>query len=544
MIVFAGMGEAFTQFNDAWAIDLSGTPTWTPLSPTGTAPDAASGYLSLYDPVLDRMLVSAASIGSTGLWSLGLAGTPSWAALSPTGTIPPARYGVSLIRDSARGRLVMHGGTPVGLEAETWTLDLQPTVSWTLRSVPIPGRMYVSTVLDEATDRMVVFGGLKEVGVFLNDVWARDLTGQGSWTALAPTGTPPAPRWSYSAILDEARHRIVLFGGIGATGFNDVWALSLGAAPAWSSIIPSGAPPSPRNGHVAVFDPIGDRMVIFGGAGTSLPQEMYDDTWVLSFYPSPAWTRIVPTGVSPSPRSWMAAALDTRRRRMLVFGGIPVGGELWSLSLGGSPAWTQIVVPGAPPARELESAVYDPIGDRLLLFGGLSNTLGEGNATWALSLSGTMAWTRLDPAGWIPGDRAAHGAVFDVARNRMVAFGGFTPNVAHGLSDTWALAWDPPVPTAVPPVPSDAVFALQSVRPNPAVRRLAVSFSLAERGAASLELLDIHGRRLAARDVGNFGPGPHTIDLDREVANLATGVYLVRLREGARLASTKICVLR
>jgi hypothetical protein len=292
-----------------------------------------------------------------------------------------------------------------------------------------------------------------------------------------------------------------------------------------------------------VFDPIGDRMVVFGGAGSSLPQETYNDTWVLSFDPTPIWTQIFPTGVLPSPRFWMAGALDTRRRRMLVFGSIPIngGGELWSLSLGGSPAWTQIVVPGAPPARYLESAVYDPIGDRLLVFGGASDTPGEGNATWALSLSGTMAWSRLNPAGWLPGERGAHGAVFDVARNRMVVFGG---GLSTWLDDTWALAWDPPVPTGVPPVPADAVFALHGVRPNPVVRHLAVSFSLAGHGSATLELLDVTGRRLLTHAVGDLGVGSHEVELDRDIAGLETGVYLVRLRQGARTAATKICIVR
>jgi hypothetical protein len=543
MIVFAGMGEYYAQFNDAWALDLSGTPTWSPLAPTGTAPAPASGYLSLYDPALDQMLVSAASIGSTGLWSLALAGTPAWTAVSPTGPIPHARYGVSLIRDSARARLVMHGGYPVGLEAETWTLDLQPTPTWSLRSVLIPGRRYVTTVLDAATDRMVVFGGMQEQGVFLNDAWARDLTGSGSWTALAPTGTSPAPRWSYSAVVDGPRHRMVLFGGIASTVFNDVWALSLGPSPAWSPLVPVGTPPPPRNGHVAVFDPIGDRMVVFGGAGSSLPQETYNDTWVLSFDPTPTWTQIVPSGIAPSPRFWMAAALDTRRRRMLVLGGVPIGGggELWSLSLGESPAWTQIVVPGAPPARYLESAVYDPIGDRLLVFGGASDTPGEGNATWALSLSGTMAWTRLNPAGWFPGERGAHGAVFDVARNRMVVFGG---GLSTWLDDTWALAWDPPVPTGVPTVPTPVAFALGPARPNPAARHLAISFTLAKRGPATLELLDVTGRRLLTHAVGDLGVGSHEVELDRDIVGLETGVYLVHLRQGARTAASKICIVR
>jgi len=46
--------------------------------------------------------------------------------------------------------------------------------------------------------------------------------------------------------------------------------------------------------------------------------------------------------------------------------------------------------------------------------------------------------------------------------------------------------------------------------------------------AASLELLDIAGRRVASRDVGSLGRGRHQVTLEGS-ARLAPGVYLVRL---------------
>src|SRR5262249_40321875 len=156
--------------------------------------------------------------------------------------------------------------------------------------------------------------------------------------------------------------------------------------------------PVARSGQVAVYDPPGDRMVMFGGAGSTIPQQIYNDTWALEFAGAPRWTRLDPAGSLPSPRSQMAAAFDSKRRRMRVFGGSTgAGSDLWALSLSGTPSWSQLVVPGAPPARDVTSAVYDPIADRLIVFGGVSDTLSEGNAAWALSLSGTPAWTRLAP---------------------------------------------------------------------------------------------------------------------------------------------------
>ena len=44
--------------------------------------------------------------------------------------------------------------------------------------------------------------------------------------------------------------------------------------------------------------------------------------------------------------------------------------------------------------------------------------------------------------------------------------------------------------------------------------------------------------------VGDLRAGPHVVELDREISRLATGVYMVRLRQGPRVAATKICVVR
>jgi hypothetical protein len=556
MIVFAGIGEAYTLLNDVWALGLAGAPTWAPLAASGTAPAPGGGYQSVYDPAGDRMLVSgAAQASSNPLWSLSLGSGPAWTVLVPSGTPPRDRWNSSLVYDSARGRLLLHGGAMSGggpqSAGETWALSLGASPAWSAVRAPAPGRDYTSAVLDDVSQRMVVFGGLQHSGYYvsLNDVWARDLASDGPWTALTAVGPAPAARYSHSAIFDATRHRMIVFGGMASTATNDVWSLSLGASPAWSLIAPDGAPPSLRSGHVAVYDPVGDQMVVFGGSGASFPQQLFNDTWTLSLSPTARWTQLTPAGIPPTGRYEMAAAFDTRRRRMLVFGGVSIttGGELWSLSLAGTPTWTQITLPGGPPARSLPTAVYDPVGDRFIVFGGISDTPNEGNAAWALTLSGTPAWTRLAPTSGPPVSRAGHAAVFDLARDRMLVFGGFTPGGGINTvdyDDTWALAFEPPAPTSVPPVPATTAFALNGARPNPAGRNLSVSLTLAGQGPATLELLDLTGRRIVTRELGSLGPGPQTVTLDREVTQLVAGVYLVRLREGSRLATIKLCVIR
>jgi predicted lipoprotein with Yx(FWY)xxD motif len=87
-------------------------------------------------------------------------------------------------------------------------------------------------------------------------------------------------------------------------------------------------------------------------------------------------------------------------------------------------------------------------------------------------------------------------------------------------------------------------FALDPVRPNPVLGgTLTVRFTLASGTAASLELLDVAGRRIITREVGSLGAGRHTLDLG-EGRRLAPGLYLVCLRQGTNTRVTRVAVLK
>lgn len=84
-------------------------------------------------------------------------------------------------------------------------------------------------------------------------------------------------------------------------------------------------------------------------------------------------------------------------------------------------------------------------------------------------------------------------------------------------------------------VPQAPRFGLSGLRPNPAAGKPIVAFTLPDGAAARLEMLDLHGRRIAFREVGDLGSGQHLLDLapDRDVP---PGVYLIRLtRAGSSL---------
>jgi hypothetical protein len=95
-------------------------------------------------------------------------------------------------------------------------------------------------------------------------------------------------------------------------------------------------------------------------------------------------------------------------------------------------------------------------------------------------------------------------------------------------------------------VPGEAAtlaFALDPVRPNPARGgAMTVRFTLAGEAPASLELLDVAGRRVVARNVGSLGAGTHSLSLGGDL-RLAPGVYMVCLRQGSSLRTTRVAVV-
>jgi hypothetical protein len=87
-------------------------------------------------------------------------------------------------------------------------------------------------------------------------------------------------------------------------------------------------------------------------------------------------------------------------------------------------------------------------------------------------------------------------------------------------------------------------FALDPMRPNPSSGgALAVSFTLAGGAPASLELLDVTGRRVAEREVGSLGAGRHAIGLGGG-SHVAPGLYLVRLTQGTNVRTVRAVVLQ
>ena len=296
-----------------------------------------------------------------------------------------------------------------------------------------------SAVFDPVRQRAILFGGVDESGSRLsNETWQLTLAGTPEWSLVAATGAPPSARFGHSAIYDPVGDRMLVFGGNdGAGSLTELWALSPGPTASWSPVPTAGSSPPARVYHSAVYDAAHRRMIVYGGSdGFALA---YDDVWSLWLGETPArWEQLVPVGRTPGARYSHTAVFDSSGGRMLVFGGLPRLNGVWALSLRDTVAWMEIGGAGpVPPARNNHSAILDTRANRMVVFGGDNGFQPLGD-TWFFSLQDEI-WSLASVDGEAPASRELHSALADPERDRMVMLGG-TP---AGSDFTWALALGP-----------------------------------------------------------------------------------------------------
>ena len=107
------------------------------------------------------------------------------------------------------------------------------------------------------------------------------------------------------------------------------------------------------------------------------------------------------------------------------------------------------------------------------------------------------------------------------------------------------VAWSPASSVGVepgPPTPKGPGLAFESVRPNPLRSWVDVAYALAQAGPASLELIDVTGRRVLHFDMGAREAGRHEVRMHRGT-DAPAGVYWLKLSQAGRSVSHRVVLL-
>jgi hypothetical protein len=174
LIIFGGFDCTSTFYNDVWILKnangVTGTPTWTQLSPSGTKPSARESSSTVYDPTTNTLIVYGGDANSTvfgDIWLLsnanGSGGTPVWTQLTPSNKGPKPRTGHTAIYDVQNNRMVIYAGIDgTSVLNDVWILSgangQAGSATWTA-SVSGQIRRYHSSVYDPVSNEMITFGG-------------------------------------------------------------------------------------------------------------------------------------------------------------------------------------------------------------------------------------------------------------------------------------------------------------------------------------------------------------------------------------------------
>lgn len=450
LVLFGGSDPASgTANSQTWEWD---NVAWTQKSPT-TSPSARTEGAMVYG--LGQMLLfggtangsgSGARFGDSWTWN----GT-NWTQVATTG--PTARFDHAMAFDNAAGNIKLFGGNTQALPAtgghqnDLWSWNGTAWTQITTTTAP-PARRFHKMVFDSGRNKLVMFGGTAGGSTNFNDSWSYDATN--GWVQLSiPTG--PSARHAHAMAYDEVRQELVMHGGnIGPTYSAETWVTpSTVAAEAFAWRQAANTNPGARQGHTLSWFGNNQSMLMFGGAVTGVG--MVNQMWS---WDGAQWTQPNQGTTLPSARSGHVAGYDLIRRKLVVFGGQNSSGvtnnETWEWD---GAAWTQRLPTTSPSPRAMSGLAYG-LG-QMLLFGGQSNGSGAGTFygdTWNWN---GINWVQVSSTG--PTARFGHAMSFDSVASDIKLFGGNTqalPSTGGHRNDLWSWngsAWSQ-ITTNTPPL--------------------------------------------------------------------------------------------
>jgi len=227
-------------------------------------------------------------------------------------------------------------------------------------------------------------------------------------------------------IYDTRQKQIVLLSSASESGREAVWNWN---GKEWK--LSSAPGPPAREASGAVYDTRRNRIVLFGGIGIKGEDDRLGDLWESN---GSVWEQQATT--SNETRDHHFAAFDESRGRVVVYGGQPRD-RSWltdTFEWDGT-NWTKLETPG-PGGRVHFAMAYDSRRKRVLLFGGFDQNFKAHNDLWAWD---GKSWQKLSESG--PSTRSHHAMAFDTASNVLVLFGGArAAKPTDALDDTWL--WD------------------------------------------------------------------------------------------------------
>jgi N-acetylneuraminic acid mutarotase len=305
-----------------------------------------------------------------------------WIKKTPVAAPQPRRAN-GMTYDSKSGQVILFGGRAENGELnDMWIYNIVDN-TWVqqIPSTPVLPSPRAVRNLAYIDGGVVVVGGLTSFTpiTFEHKSWIYKLD-KHTWAPFPAPADLSGYGFSPNFVYDSANKVIVLFGGKGGTTgghetfTGETWEFDA-ARETWTQIFPSTSP-SPRKHHAMVYDSLNRKVILFGGE-THMTKSSHmrksNETWVYEAS-TDAWAQMFPS-TSPSPRAFHEMVYDSLNQQVILFGGIvseknqDITNETWVYNIADN-NWFQINLLDAPSPRFHHTMVYDPVGKKVILFGG------------------------------------------------------------------------------------------------------------------------------------------------------------------------------
>jgi hypothetical protein len=251
------------------------------------------------------------------------------------------------------------------------------------------------------------------------------------WELVTDDGPPG--RVNAAAAFDAGRGTAVVAGGSRKPAAGASWEVVADAREGDRNTWRRIGDISARDHHSLVEDGRGG-ILLFGGIPSDRSAPWPTDTWT---WRNATWARVATDG--PPGRGRTALAYDTRRRQVVLFGGVsaPGGANQTQTFLGDTWTWEgerwRKAADDGPRGRYAHGMTFDERAGVVLLYGGAAAHR-DAPLSDMWKWDGTR-WTEIVLTGPTPGHRYQPVMVYDRARDRTVLVGGL-----GGARNTWE--WD------------------------------------------------------------------------------------------------------
>lgn len=336
---------------------------------------------------------------------------------------PSGRTATRMVYNTETGHMILFGGS-TKLDAGTrQSYDLSDTWDWTgdhwvlLYPAHAPhGRSFHAMAFDSARDRVILFGGKSGTttanSVMYNDTWSFDGT---DWTQL-DTPNAPSARFYSASTYDPIHDRVILFGGTnlsadGKTSTNlfDTWAFD---GTTWTQTQASG--PAVLK-PVLTYDSQNNRVVMVGMNDKNVTQMYTYD------FNAKTWNAITPAHL-PTCASDAQMVYQTHDNKIVLVGGVctdsSISGDTWEYD---GTDWTTVANAVDPDRRAAEALAYDASRQATVMFGG---TLAFGNPTGETVVYQNHLWANPPDTNFSPAPRSLFVFVTNPDDKSIYLFGG------------------------------------------------------------------------------------------------------------------------